>query len=198
MLSITTAALSLLLAAGSSARPTPDMDMSPFPGMDPTTVVLQYALTLEHLEDTFYRQGLANLTADDFAAAGYPSYYDELPTIASDEKIHVALLTSVLGDAAVKEATYAFPCTAGDAKCFVTLSSVLEGVGVSAYIGAAGTIVDKTVLTVAGTILAVEARHSSYLRGILGQKPCMSPLPTQHPSILTLLPLPRTRMLRHS
>lgn len=82
---------------------------------------------------------------------------------------HVSTLQSVLGTKAVSEATYAFPCT--DAKCFVTLASVLEGVGVSAYLGAAASIIDKTYLTVAGSILTVEARHSSYLRSVLKEAP---------------------------
>jgi len=59
--------------------------------------ILNYALTLEHLEDKFYREGLANFTQADFAAHGYDeTFYQNLQEIAFDEGTHVSFLTSAL------------------------------------------------------------------------------------------------------
>ena len=109
-------------------------------------------------------------------------------------QVHVATLAGALGASAVGEAKYKFGVT--DAKSFVSLANVLEGVGVSAYLGAAAAIVDsmfisgrllswtqltlrtETYLTVAGSILTVEARHSSYIRSKLAQSPFPKPFDT--------------------
>lgn len=85
-------------------------------------------------------------------------------------------MTTALGSQAIGEPTFAFPVT--DAKSFVGLASVLEGVGVSAYLGAAPEIASTEYLTAAGSILVVEARHSSYIRAALSERPFPNPFDT--------------------
>lgn len=143
-------------------------------------VILNYALTLEHLENNFYKQGLANFTQAQFASAGFDAAtYNRIKTIAADEASHVKFLTDALGAAGVKataECTYAFGVTSP--QTFMATASVLEGVGVSAYLGAAADIMSKTYLTAAGAILTTEARHSAYIRNSIKQNPFASPFDT--------------------
>lgn len=84
---------------------------------------------MEHLEDTFYRQGLQNYTKAQFASAGFDEkFYNNLLEIAADEKTHVSFLTAGLkaaGATPVAECTYDFDVSTPEQ--FVALASVLEG-----------------------------------------------------------------------
>ncbi|KAL2075232.1 hypothetical protein VTL71DRAFT_175 [Oculimacula yallundae] len=157
------------IASGVSASPTKRQSGS----TDIDAVILQYALTLEHLENAFYKEALSTWSQQEFINAGFPAkFYDDLKYVAHDEEGHVVYLEAGLtaaGAMPVAACEYKFPMT--DPKSFVALASVIEGVGVSAYLGAAPLVTSKAYLTAAGAILVTEALHQSQQRNAIGEVP---------------------------
>jgi rubrerythrin len=134
--------------------------------------VLNYALTLEHLEYAFYRDGVGLFTfGNDSRGASIDT---NLAAIRDHELAHVETLTQVitdLGGEPVAEATYNFGDAYASAAAFLATAMALENTGVSAYDGAGQYIDDPDLLTAAGSIVAVEARHASYLNLLNGEIP---------------------------
>jgi len=128
--------------------------------------VLNFALTLEYLEDEFYRIGLST--------AGLVPSSDQtvINQISKHETAHVALLKSALGTAAIAKPTFKYPTdTFTTYLTFLSTARVLEDTGVQAYKGQAGNLInDKAILKTALQIHSVEARHASEIRRILGMK----------------------------
>jgi hypothetical protein len=123
--------------------------------------VLNYALTLEHLEAAFYQLAPNYEYGQD--AFGNP-IIDWLVLAGEQEATHVTTLTDVitqLGGTPVAAATYDFGVV--DAASFLDTAAAIENLGVSAYDGAGQFLTNPDLLTAAGTIVAVEARHASYL-----------------------------------
>jgi len=151
---------------------TPEAAAGSEPAFDDPLDVLNYALTLEHLENAFYRDGvdLFDLGTDGF---GF-SVNEQLTAIGAHEAAHVAALTDTivsLGGEPVAEASYLFDDAYASAESFLATAAALENTGVSAYDGAGSSIPDPMLLTVAGGIVAVEARHASYLNLITDEIP---------------------------
>ncbi|KZP12971.1 hypothetical protein FIBSPDRAFT_869739 [Athelia psychrophila] len=129
--------------------------------------VLNFALTLEHLENAFYQQGLAKHSAAEFQKAKLPAWVrGRFEQIMKHESTHVSFLETALG-----EGHYVQPCTYnfGDktVKDFVDFSGMVETVGTSAYTGAAQLISDKDYLTAAASILATEARQTAWVNSVV-------------------------------
>ena len=144
------------------------MDEAPF---EDDIDVLNYALTLEHLEYAFYRDGIGNFT---FGADPFGNSIDTyLAAIRDHEGAHVETLTTVitdLGGEPVVEATYDFGYGT-DPQKFLMTAAALENTGVSAYDGAAQYLENAGLLTAAGGIVSVEARHAAYLNLITRELP---------------------------
>ncbi|KAI1199611.1 ferritin-like domain-containing protein [Nemania serpens] len=142
--------------------------------------ILQFALTLEWLEASFYQQGFAKFSDDQFTALGLnQAQLADLKSIGSSEEAHVGLLQSAIAQAGVQPVQpceYNFGFT--DAAGMVATAGVLENVGVSAYLGAAPLVSDGKILSTAASILTVEARHQSFIRAASGVAASPSPLDT--------------------
>lgn len=131
--------------------------------------VVNYALTLEHLESAFYKLASQyTFGADPFGN----SIDDWLGVIGGHEDAHVEALTGVvtqLGGDPVAAAEYDFKVT--DAATFLATAAAVENLGVTAYDGAGASIESKDILLAAGGIVAVEARHAAYLNVVTGASP---------------------------
>ena len=131
--------------------------------------ILNFALTLEYLEATFYERGNAtNLITDSREK-------DIFGTIQKDEEAHVQALTDTLtklGVAPVAKPTITFPpSTFATRESYLTLAMVFENTGVGAYLGQAGSITNKDILQAAAGIFGIEARHAALIGVISGATP---------------------------
>ena len=118
--------------------------------------ILNFALTLEYLEATFYTE------AGNFG--GKLGTFKNV--VAAHERAHVAFLKKALGSAAVAKPKFDFKGSNKTAAKFKATAQVLEDTGVAAYLGQAGNIKAKAILAAAGSVLAVEARHAGWIRDI--------------------------------
>ena len=174
-----------LLAGGALAAVLPGAAQAHTTGNPPTDVdVLNYALTLEHLEYAFYRDGLRKFDEKDFRSSNLfsgsgnvwrPTVYGNFRRIREHEETHVDTLKSVirsLGGRPVPEAEYNFNRTAfTSVEKFISVAQFLENTGVSAYDGAIAHIGAAQLLRAGATIATVEARHASYLNLLNGDVP---------------------------
>ena len=130
--------------------------------------ILNFALTLEHLEATFYKMVVAGGMLSGEARM-------VLMSVRDHEIAHVDALTKVIrqlgGTPVQRAAHYNFGDMSSQAAILKT-SETLEGVGVGAYTGAAGLISDKKmILPAAASIEQVEARHFAAIRYLRGENP---------------------------
>ncbi|WP_373189183.1 ferritin-like domain-containing protein [Halolamina sp.] len=147
----------------------------------PDVPILNYALTLEHLENAFYRDGLDEFSDDELMNADTLSKFDEtvrmqvpdyLRTVGAHEKAHVDALSATIQDLngeAVMEGEYDLGYNTPSE--FLAIGEALEDTGVSAYAGAAPKVVNNDLLAVAAGIHSVEARHAAFLRLVNDDNP---------------------------
>ncbi|MEJ7798101.1 MAG: ferritin-like domain-containing protein [Solirubrobacteraceae bacterium] len=158
----------------------------------PDVDILNYALTLEYLEATFYTQALGGKGTtgvpdskarfgrdmitdakqlDRFAGDIRDHAYNHLRVIRNHEITHVDFLRKALGDKAVGPCKFTFSKALRNARSFLVTAQVLENTGVMAYDGGIRYVDAGDNLQVGAEIATVEARHAAYLNLINDDSP---------------------------
>jgi rubrerythrin len=129
--------------------------------------ILNYALTLEYLESSFYNEATSTQRRTGFLSDTQAQVF--LKTVTHDENKHVHALKKALGHHAIKKPKFDFHGDNANEAHFQRASFTFENEGVHAYSGQAFNIKDPKVLAAALSIVTVEARHASVI-GLIRQK----------------------------
>ena len=128
--------------------------------------IVQYALTLEHLETDFYNAVIDSGVVKDMALAKVATM------IRDNEQEHVDALTSTVeklgGTLKRPKTTFDAVLEGGEKKVLETAATV-ENLGAAAYLGQAPRIKSKEVLAAALAIHSVEGRHAAALNSVVGR-----------------------------
>ena len=152
--------------------------------------ILNYALTLEYLESSFYNEAAASGKITNKALKQF------LATVQKDENAHVKLLKSALGSKAAKKPHFDFQGIPSDPAKFAATAYVLENTGVHAYLGQAPNISDAKVLLTAASIVTVEARHSGAIGLFLSKSIAPAPLDTGWTAAKVLAAVKKTGFIK--
>jgi rubrerythrin len=126
--------------------------------------ILNYALTLEYVQDSFYTETerIGALTGD---------LATQARVVADHERAHVQALREVLGANAVRRPRFDFRGATEDADKFRRTAVAFEDLAVAAYKGQAPLIRRQAYLASALAIHSVEARHAAWIRRLAGIQP---------------------------
>lgn len=128
--------------------------------------IVQYALTLEHLETDFYNAVIDSGVVKDKALA------ETAKMIRDNEQEHVDALTGTvkqLGGTPKRPKTNFDAVLEGGEKMVLETAATVENLGAAAYLGQAGRIKSKEILAAALAIHSVEGRHAAALNSVVGK-----------------------------
>jgi rubrerythrin len=128
--------------------------------------IVQYALTLEHLETDFYNAVIEAGVVTDTALA------ETAKMIRDNEQEHVDALTATveqLGGRPKRPQTNFESVLEGGAQKVLQTAATVENLGAAAYLGQAPRITSKEVLASALAIHSVEGRHAAALNNAVGK-----------------------------
>lgn len=151
---------------------------TPFAASKGDLGILNYALTLEYLESTFYNMGVdAGVLKGRDAALVAP--------IKNHEAMHVAALQNTIkqgGGTPVAKPKIHFPTgTFSTADKFLGTAVQFEELGVVAYHGQVTLIQSVAYLAAAASIAGVESRHAAILEMLTHGKPIPNPIEMHEP-----------------
>jgi hypothetical protein len=126
--------------------------------------ILNYALTLEYLQASFYTE------TERIGAVGATALH-ATRVVGAVERAHVDALRKALGTAAVERPTFNFRGTTEEKTKFLKTAVAFEDLAVAAYKAQAPLIDSKAILAVAVSIHSVEARHAAWMRRLFGIVP---------------------------
>ena len=128
--------------------------------------IVQYALTLEHLETDFYNAVIDSGVVKDMALA------ETAKLIRDNEQEHVDALTGTvkqLGGKPMRPKTNFDSVLEGGEQMVLETAATVENLGAAAYLGQAGRIQSKEILAAALAIHSVEGRHAAALNRVVGK-----------------------------
>ena len=126
--------------------------------------ILNYALTLEYVQDSFYSEveRIGSLTG---------GLAEQARVVGAHERAHVKSLREVLGSKAVKRPRFDFRGATEDEDAFRQTAVAFEDLAVAAYKAQAPLIQSRAYLVPALAIHSVEARHAAWIRRLAGEIP---------------------------
>jgi rubrerythrin len=126
--------------------------------------ILNYALTLEYVQDSFYSEveRIGALTG---------GLAEQAKVVAAHERAHVKAFREVLGSRAVARPRFDFRGATEDAERFRNTAVAFEDLAVAAYKAQAPLIHSRAYLVPALAIHSVEARHAAWIRRLAGVVP---------------------------
>jgi rubrerythrin len=128
--------------------------------------IVQYALTLEHLETDFYNAVIDAGVITDRALA------ETALMIRDNEQEHVDALTRTvedLGGTPERPKTNFDSVLEGGPDVVLETAATVENLGAAAYLGQAARIQSKEILAAALAIHSVEGRHAAALNQVVGK-----------------------------
>ena len=128
--------------------------------------IVQYALTLEHLETDFYNAVIDSGKIKDRQLGKVAMM------IRDNEQEHVDALTQTvkqLGGTPKRPKTNFDAVLKGGKAMILQTAATVENLGASAYLGQVGRIKSKDVLAAALSIHTVEGRHAAALNHVVGK-----------------------------